>query len=73
MENTAYGVFCPLYSPTIVELIGHLGFDFVLLDAEHSPIAPESCEHMVRAVDSVGLLFIYQGSYEYSAECTSLS
>jgi len=55
MENTAYGVFCPLYSPTIVELIGHLGFDFVLLDAEHSPIAPESCEHMVRAVDSVGL------------------
>jgi 2-keto-3-deoxy-L-rhamnonate aldolase RhmA len=51
----AYGVFCPLYSPTIVELIGHLGFDFVLLDAEHSPIGVESCEHMVRAADSVSL------------------
>jgi len=35
--GTAYGVFCPLYSPAVVELIGHLGFDFVLLDAEHSP------------------------------------
>ncbi len=51
----AYGVFCPFYSPTIVELIGHLGFDFVLLDAEHSPIGVESCEHMVRAADSVSL------------------
>jgi len=51
----AYGVFCPLYSPTIVELIGHLGFDFVLLDAEHSPMGVESCEHMVRAADSVSL------------------
>lgn len=51
----AYGVFCPLYSPTIVELIGHLGFDFVLLDAEHSSMGVESCEHMVRAADSVSL------------------
>ena len=53
--GTAYGVFCPLYSPAVVELIGHLGFDFVLLDAEHSPIGVESCDHMVRAADSVSL------------------
>ena len=51
----AYGVFCPFYSPTIVEMVGHLGFDFVLLDAEHSPIGVENCEHMVRAADSVSL------------------
>ena len=53
--GTAYGVFCNLYSPMIVELCGHTGFDFVLLDAEHGPIGVESCEHMVRAADSVGL------------------
>ncbi len=53
--GTAYGVFCPLYSPTIVELIGYLGFDFVLIDAEHGPMGVESCEHMVRAADSVSL------------------
>lgn len=53
--GTAYGVFCNLYSPMIVELVGHLGFDFALLDAEHSPVGVESCEHMVRAADSVGL------------------
>jgi len=37
----------------IVELIGHIGFDFVLVDAEHGPAEVESCEHMVRAADSV--------------------
>ena len=53
--DTAYGVFCNLYSPTIVELVGHMGFDFALIDAEHGPAGVESCEHMVRAADSVGL------------------
>ncbi|MEE9202247.1 MAG: aldolase/citrate lyase family protein [Dehalococcoidia bacterium] len=53
--GTAYGVFCNLYSPMIVELIGHLGFDFALIDAEHGPAGVESCEHMVRAAESVGL------------------
>lgn len=53
--GTAYGVFCNLYSPMIVELVGHIGFDFALLDAEHGPAEVESCEHMVRAAESVGL------------------
>ena len=57
--GTIYGVFCNLYSPMIVELIGHIGFDFVLVDAEHGPAGVESCEHMVRGADSVGVpLFI---------------
>ena len=51
----AYGVFVPMWSPTIVEIIGHIGFDFVILDAEHSPISAESCEHMVRAADCVSI------------------
>lgn len=56
--GTAYGVFCNLYSPMIVELIGHIGFDFALIDAEHGPAGVESCEHMVRAGDSLGLPII---------------
>ena len=51
----AYGVFVPMWSPAVVEIIGHIGFDFVLLDAEHSPIDAESCEHMVRAADCVNI------------------
>ena len=52
-DGTIYGVFCNLPSPTLVELIGRIGFDFVLVDAEHGPAGVESCEHMVRAADSV--------------------
>jgi len=51
----AYGVFVPMWSPTIVEIIGHIGFDFVILDAEHSPVSAESCEQMVRAADCVNI------------------
>jgi len=51
----ACGVFVPLWSPTIIEIIGHIGFDFVILDAEHGPMGVESCEHMVRAADTVNI------------------
>ena len=51
----AYGVFVPMWCPAIVEIIGHIGFDFVILDAEHSPMSAESCEHMVRAADCVNI------------------
>ncbi len=53
--DNIYGVFCNFYSPAIVELIGHTGFDFVLIDAEHGPTGVESCEHMVRAAESAGI------------------
>jgi len=53
--ETAYGVFVPLWSPTIIEIIGHIGFDFAILDAEHGPMGVESCEHMVRAADTVNI------------------
>ena len=53
--DTAYGVFCTFYAPEIVEMVGHLGFDFALLDAEHGPSGVESCEHMVRAAETVGI------------------
>ena len=53
--KAAYGVFVPMGCPTIVEIIGHIGFDFVIFDAEHGPMTAESCEHMVRAADCVNL------------------
>jgi 4-hydroxy-2-oxoheptanedioate aldolase len=53
--ETSYGVFVPMSCPAIVEILGRIGFDFVILDAEHSPMDIESCEHMVRAADSVSM------------------
>jgi 4-hydroxy-2-oxoheptanedioate aldolase len=53
--GTACGVFCTFFAPAVVEMVGHLGFDFALLDAEHGPSGTESCEHMVRAAETVGI------------------
>jgi 4-hydroxy-2-oxoheptanedioate aldolase len=53
--ETAYGVFVNVASPPIVEVIGHIGFDFVLIDAEHGPLDIETCENMVRAADNVNI------------------
>jgi len=53
--GVAYGVFMTGYGPTTVEMLGHIGFDFVILDAEHSPIDIESCENMVRAAESANI------------------
>ena len=53
--ETAYGVFINVACPSIVEVIGHIGFDFALIDAEHGPMDIETCEHMVRAADNVNI------------------
>jgi 4-hydroxy-2-oxoheptanedioate aldolase len=39
-------------SPTIVEILGISGFDFVVIDNEHGPFSPAKVEHMVRAANS---------------------
>jgi 4-hydroxy-2-oxoheptanedioate aldolase len=49
------GLFLGIPSPALVEMIGHAGFDFVVLDNEHGPAGIETTEHMVRAAASTGL------------------
>ncbi|MFQ5997465.1 MAG: HpcH/HpaI aldolase/citrate lyase family protein [Dehalococcoidales bacterium] len=53
--QTAYGVFVNISCPSIVEIVGLIGFDFALFDTEHGPMDIETCEHMVRAADSVNI------------------
>ena len=43
------GSFAFLPSPGIVEILGHAGLDFVIIDQEHSPKSWEMVENMVRA------------------------
>lgn len=42
-------------SPQIVEMIGLLGFNWVLLDCEHGTMTPESVELMTMAADAAGI------------------
>lgn len=52
--KTVYGLLTKMPSPAIVELGGHVGFDFVVLDTEHGMAGSDPLEHHLRAADSVG-------------------
>jgi len=49
------GPFMKLASPALVEVMGHAGFNFVIIDTEHGPLGYESVENLVRAADLVGV------------------
>jgi 2-keto-3-deoxy-L-rhamnonate aldolase RhmA len=51
----AAGVLLSFNSPELVEYCAALGFDFVLIDAEHNLVGPETCLHLVRACDASGI------------------
>jgi 4-hydroxy-2-oxoheptanedioate aldolase len=51
----AFGVSVMIPSPQIVELVGRLGFDWVLIDCEHGAISSESVELMVMAAEAAGI------------------
>ena len=53
--NPAFGVSVMFPSPHIVDIIGRLGFDWVLIDCEHGSISLESVELMVMAAESAGI------------------
>ena len=50
----AVGLSVMIPSPHIVEMAGHLGFDWVLIDCEHGAIGRESVELMAMAAASAG-------------------
>ena len=51
----AFGVTILIPSPQIVEMIGTLGFDWVLIDCEHGSMTSESVELMAMAAENAGL------------------
>jgi 4-hydroxy-2-oxoheptanedioate aldolase len=51
----AFGVSIMIPSPQLVEIIGALGFDWVMIDCEHGTISLESVELMVIAAEASGI------------------
>jgi 4-hydroxy-2-oxoheptanedioate aldolase len=49
--ETVFGCFTRYPDPALVEFLGHCGWDFVVIDAEHGTIEPRDCENMVRAAE----------------------
>lgn len=53
--ESVFGSFAFLPSPDIVEIMGLAGFDFVLIDLEHSPKDWDAVSNMVRAAELHGM------------------
>ena len=51
----AFGVSVMIPSPHVVDIVGRLGFDWVLIDCEHGSISLESVELMVMAAEAAGV------------------
>ena len=47
-----FGPWCVIPSPSIINIIGAAGLDFVIIDMEHGPMGFETAEDMVRAAES---------------------
>src|SRR5215813_3464798 len=56
--EAALGCSLMFPSPQLVEMLGHAGFDWVLLDCEHGSLAPADVEIMAIAADAVGITAI---------------
>src|SRR5919198_6611578 len=53
--NAAFGVMCTFPSPAVVEMLGHLGFDWILLDNEHGSITVDTAEACIVAAELSGI------------------
>src|SRR5260370_42695060 len=49
--KAAFGVMCTFPSPPVVEMLGHLGFDWFLLDNEHGSITVDTAEACIAAAE----------------------
>jgi 4-hydroxy-2-oxoheptanedioate aldolase len=59
-------------SPQIVEMLGHAGFDWVLLDCEHGSLSLADVELMAMAADAVGIAAIARPRANLTADIQSV-
>jgi 2-keto-3-deoxy-L-rhamnonate aldolase RhmA len=52
------GVLVEFNCPDLVEIVGHLGYDFVFLDGQHCGLNPENARGLIRAADGTGMTSI---------------
>lgn len=54
-ERSLVGTFIGIGNPTVVEILGRSGFEFLCIDSEHAPFSPTEIQELLRASDSVGV------------------
>lgn len=53
--GVVFGAIITRYAPDLVEIMGAIGYDFVMIDCEHGPSDLDQVEHMVRAAEVFGI------------------
>ncbi len=67
----AFGCSIMIPSPQIVEMVGHAGFDWVLIDMEHGTIGLETAELMIMAAETLGITLIVRPPSNSSTDITA--
>jgi 4-hydroxy-2-oxoheptanedioate aldolase len=62
-NKTVIGSFSKFSSPAAVEILGYLGFDFVILDMEHSTLDFQKVENLIQAADAAGISTVVRIPY----------
>jgi 2-keto-3-deoxy-L-rhamnonate aldolase RhmA len=68
----AFGCSVMFPSPQIVEMLGHAGFDWVLLDCEHGSLSLADVELMAMSADAVGITAIARPRTNSNADIQSV-
>lgn len=53
--DTVYGIIVKMPAPAMIEMAGHIGFDFVVIDTEHGTADNTELETHLRAADSASI------------------
>jgi 2-keto-3-deoxy-L-rhamnonate aldolase RhmA len=53
--ETPLGMQMYTHDPDLIEIVGYAGFDFVMIDMEHSRVNPETMVNCIRAAEASGL------------------
>lgn len=54
-KRTIYGLLNSIAAPLLVEMVAYAGYDFVVLDLEHTSTHSETLENMIRAAECGGI------------------
>ncbi len=66
-RRVVLGTFSKSLDPAFVEILGHTGFDFVVLDMEHGPNTVVSLQNHIRAAEATGLFPIIRVKEDMSS------
>jgi 4-hydroxy-2-oxoheptanedioate aldolase len=54
--DVSYGIWLEWKDPDVLETCGYLGFDYVMIEAEHAPLDRSTATELMRAADLVGMV-----------------